>query len=142
MRADTLISFSLMLVSVWLYTLTAEFPEEARTFPRLLLVLTFALAAVILVMSLRGKTEVKIKISFKSVNWRPYITYAAIVLYVLAMSILGFFVSTACFLLLMMFYLGIRKTTDYLLAISSVLVFFYLLFVQFLHVPLPHGFIF
>lgn len=81
-------------------------------------------------------------ISLKSLNWRPYIFYSAMVIYVIGIVTLGFFTSTASFMVLVMFYLGIREVYNYIIAVSGIALFFYLLFVVFLHVPLPHGLVF
>ena len=72
----------------------------------------------------------------------PYVAFAAIALYVLAIQIIGFFVASGVFVIAMMFYLGERKPATYALAASSILVFYYVLFIRFLHVPLPAGLLF
>lgn len=73
---------------------------------------------------------------------RVLVTISALAVYGVAMPILGFFVTSAAFLLLHMLYLGVRGPVWLLTPIVGLLGTAWLLFENFLGVPLPHGLIY
>ena len=72
----------------------------------------------------------------------PMIAFVRIVAYALLMDTIGFFVSSALFMFIMMLWMGYKKYHVILLTIAGMLGFIYLLFVYQLHVALPSGFLF
>lgn len=70
---------------------------------------------------------------------RVLVTIGALVVYGLAMPFLGFFVTSAAFLLGHMLYLGVRGPVWLLAPMIGLLGTAWLLFENFLGVPLPHG---
>lgn len=73
---------------------------------------------------------------------RVLVTIGALVVYGIAMPFLGFFVTSAAFLLLHMLFLGIRGPLWLSAPIIGLLGMSWLLFENFLGVPLPHGIIY
>lgn len=73
---------------------------------------------------------------------RVVVTVAALIAYGFVMPVLGFFVTSALFLFGHMFYLGVRGPVWLLTPTLALLGMAWLLFENFLGVPLPHGMIY
>lgn len=73
---------------------------------------------------------------------RVVVTIGFLVAYGLLMPVLGFFVTSAMFLLTHMYYLGVRGPLWLGVPLLSLLGVAWLLFENFLGVPLPHGMLF
>ncbi len=70
---------------------------------------------------------------------RVLVTIGALVVYGIAMPFVGFFVTSAAFLIGHMLYLGVRGPLWLLAPMVGLLGTAWLLFENFLGVPLPHG---
>lgn len=73
---------------------------------------------------------------------RVLVTVAALIAYGVVMPFLGFFVTSAIFLVGHMFYLGVRGPLWLTTPIIGLLGTAWLLFEGFLGVPLPHGLVY
>ncbi len=73
---------------------------------------------------------------------RVLVTIAALVVYGAIMPFLGFFLTSAAFLLLHMLYLGVRGPLWLTAPIVGLLGTAWFLFENFLGVPLPHGMVY
>ena len=69
----------------------------------------------------------------------PFIAYVMIAAYALLIPRVGFFVTSAVFMLIMMVWMGYRKVVPMVLTTGIMLGFIYFLFVVQLNVPLPSG---
>ena len=143
MRSDVAVALFLIGSAGFLYQKTEGFPGGAEIFPRLLLLTIVLLAAIQLIVSLRRiAMGAESSRSGGSAGLRPYVTFALVTLCVVGLQTIGFFASTGVFLVVTMAYLGERRALSYAVAVSAIRLFYYLLFVRFLHVPLPGGLVF
>jgi len=69
----------------------------------------------------------------------PMIAFLMILVYTLLIPRVGFFVTSAVFMLIMMVWMGYRKPVPMVLTTGIMLGFIYFLFVVQLNVPLPSG---
>jgi len=69
----------------------------------------------------------------------PMIAFLMILVYTLLIPRVGFFVTSAVFMLIMMVWMGYRKIVPMVLTTGIMLGFIYFLFVVQLNVPLPSG---
>lgn len=140
MRTDTITAIALLALSAGAYLVSLEFPEGANVFPQLLAYATGFLAAIVLVVDLRRpRSDAISKGPKKGSTTKAYITYALAVLYVIGIQAIGFFVSTILVSVILMAYMGVRRISIYVIALTCMVLFYLLLFDRFLHVPLPHG---
>lgn len=140
MRVDIVTALCLIAMSVGAYIISLDFPEGANVFPQLLAYAVGILAAIVLVFDLRKAREgTGPQKASKASPTRAYVTFALSVLYVMGIETIGFFVSSVAISVALMMYMGIRRVSTYALALSSMVLFYFLLFDRFLHVPLPHG---
>lgn len=140
MNVERFIPFIFIVLSLGLYRVTMEFPRGANIFPQLALGSIIFLSIIMGILDLKKKRQTS-----KPQNsgwWRPYIIFALTTLYIVSITYLGFFVSTSIFVIIIMFYLGLRNLSSYVVTLTVIMVFYYLLFIKLLHVPLPQGLIF
>lgn len=144
MRVDTLVAFFLIGLSAVFYKMSMDLTDGGDIFPKLLSIITAVLSIVLLVMDIsRAKSgQQPEKDAGGPKSMRPYVTFVLAVLYVAGVITIGFFASTVFFMVVLMLYLGVRKISNYVMAISIIVAFYYFLFDKFLHVPLPSGFLF
>jgi len=141
MGTDRIIALILIALGLGLYWISLEFPKGANIFPQFSLGTIIFLAIIMFIMGLK-KQETSKPQSRKPGWGRPYIIFALTTLYIVSITILGFFVATSAFIVGTMFYLGLRKLSSYVIALTIIILFYYVLFVRLLHVPLPQGLIF
>ncbi len=72
----------------------------------------------------------------------PMIAFIMVLVYALLLNVIGFFVTSALFMFIMMRWMGYKKIVVMLLTIAGMLAFIYVLFVYQLHVTMPSGFLF
>lgn len=141
MRTDRIIALVLIILSLALYWISLSFPEGANVFPQFALGAIIFLAVIMLIMDLR-KCE-PFSPQSKKPGWiRPYIIYVLTLLYIVSITVVGFFITTIAFIIGVMFYLGLRNVSSYVIALTVIISFYYFLFVRVLHVPFPKGLIF
>lgn len=81
------------------------------------------------------------ELSIKKLKY-PLIGIAMILLYAAGVAVIGFFVSTAVFMIGSVYYLGYRKLWVILLVTAGLELFIYVLFVRVLFTRLPAGLLF
>jgi putative tricarboxylic transport membrane protein len=138
-----------LAVCAFLYLRTYDFPAFAALWPRVMLALLALLAAWIVYKGVRktramrqgqameyeGEEE---RLSFQLVK-SPLITFAVVIAYFFALTIIGFFPATVLFLAGFLWYGGARDWKVYVMTVVGVNVFIYLLFSVQLNVRLPPG---
>jgi hypothetical protein len=72
-------------------------------------------------------------------NPRVLISLFLLTAYVFVVPVAGFFVTTGAYLAAHIAFLGIRPAWLVLAVVAGALIFLYLVFIQFLGVPIPHG---
>lgn len=142
MNTDRIIAFIIIILSLGLYRVSIEFPKGADIFPQVALGSMIFLAVILIILDLKKKQQ-NSKPQGRKTGWlRPYLIFALTTLYIVSITSIGFFVSTCIFIVVIMFYLGLRKLLNYVITLMVIVVFYYLLFIRLLHVPLPQGLIF
>lgn len=142
--AEILILGAFLVISVALYTSTADFPEMVQgstaTYIRFLAVCLglLCVAEVFLWWRKRGREEGK-KLDMASAPARFWSLLILMFVYSLLLEHLGFYVTSAIFLPLTMFVLGARKLLMIVATSGGVLLFVFLVFGKILGVPLPEA---
>lgn len=81
------------------------------------------------------------EISFRKLKY-PLIGIVMIFLYAVCVAVIGFFVSTAVFMVCSIYYLGYRKIWVILATTAGLELFIYILFVRVLYTRMPAGLLF
>lgn len=100
------------------------------------------LSAILIIMSLSPKSQKEAAEATAS-SWRPFMRgvfcTAVACAYAALASVLGFFVSTAIAMIVLLLYFGVRSWSGILLFLVVILGFLYLFFVEALKVVMPDG---
>lgn len=136
---NRIVGAALIALTIPFWRLSSDYPEMARLFPRFMLVVIALLAAVMIVRSFiptlapvgEGEGE-----RSRAAYVRPLVTFA-LLLAAVALSVhVDFFVAMAALTALLVPVLGIKNWLPYALGCLILMLFVYVLFVIFLHVPL------
>lgn len=144
-KSDIGVVAFMYIVCAFFYIYMQELPEDSQTYPRFTIILLFGLTTLYLVTmifnAVRHGTEKGME-SFKDfVPSQFFFCLAMVILYLLGMKYLGFFVSTAAFMIIIMAFL--KVPWKYIaIAVVSLNALLYLAFVLFLKVKLPAGILF
>lgn len=142
----------LILLSVLCYIESLSYPYQSAYFPRfIILLLAFlGIAAVVKEIITYGKSigrepDQSLSADEKIAVWRmPKVRKVAMMIfsslaYMVVMNYVGFFVTTAAYLPVMMRLLGIRRLRTIFVSTFVVVFVIYMIFVAFLNVPFPEG---
>ncbi len=127
-------------LAVTMFWYAGTFPERAAAAA---LYIKF-LAVVLLVFSILIVLRAFYTKDGKGIKWleRPvyfYITTGFLIVYVVLLSILGFFISSFLFMFALSWLLGYRKIVSLSVGTVSLLLVIYFVFERFLSVPVPSG---
>ena len=114
---------------------------DAYRFPRMVIILFFALGIMFIVATLRGKYDTpddKAPMQVKKLKI-PGTSYLLVIAYVALINFIGFYTATIIFMLVYMKYLGAKSWKTIIITTLCVSVFIYLLFSLQFDVPLPKG---
>ncbi len=141
---DMIIGILTVAVGIWAWANTQGMPETTRHYTLCVIALFTLLGGILIIQSAvkrkvpaPGGETVQIK-SFVS----PLIALVLIASYALLLDKIGFFVTSAVFMVAMMLFLGYRKIVHMAITVLGMLGFIYALFVFQLHVALPAGILF
>ena len=141
-RSDIGVVAFMYIVCAFFYVYMQELPDDSKTYPTFTISLLFGLTTLYLITmifkAVKNGTEAGME-SFKGFVPRQFFFCLALVLlYLLGISKLGFFVSTAVFMVAVMAFL--KVPWKYIaIAVVAMVVLLYLAFVMFLKVKLPSG---
>lgn len=140
-HTDKIGSILLLALAAGIFVVTAEFPRgPAETgpafYPRMIAVLIAFFALVQLARSFQSG-DVRSHEIDRAVTIRVTIAALLVVAYVLLLPWLGFVTGTVAFLLVAMWYSGVRSYPRMVLVSVGLTVLLYYTFVVFLRVPLP-----
>jgi len=110
-----------------------------KFFPQVLSVSMFLASVALIVQAFRGKALKSLEKINKQGFVRAAVTLVIAIGYVFLMNFLGFYLSTAIFLFVVMTYLGQKKLWIRILVTILVATAVYSLFHYFLKIPLPEG---
>jgi hypothetical protein len=137
---NILIPCSLIAVSLVFLANTFDFRSEegagAAAIPRLWIFLILVLCGIILVQTLRGKEEVVPKIERTGLL---VLVIATLIAYFVAISYMGYFLSSFVFIVLLLHMLSYRKKLLIYLIAGGWVIFSYFVFYKLLYVQLPLG---
>lgn len=140
---EAAVNAGLVAASIVLYRISLGFPLGSGIFPRVLLLSLLLLCGANLVRLARSgpmrRRTGPARGPLSPDRLTPLAQYLAIVLYVLAIHRLGFFTSTAAFVVGSMALLGARGRSAYALTTLALVAALYVIFVLQFRVPLPRG---
>ncbi len=127
-------------IAVGMYLYAGTFPERAASaalYIRFLAVVLGAFSIFLLSKAIYLKDP-------KIIGWieRPvyfYTTAGLLIIYILLMTVVGFFVSSLLFMFVLSWILGYRKVISLSVGTVSLLSVIYFVFIRFLSVPVPTG---
>jgi len=145
---DFVMGIFLLLVGVFFFVGALPFAEEPGYFPKVFSVILIVLALVNTVNGvketkklndqIRNGEDVKPEMTWENLKL-PVCVMFILLGYAVAISILGFFVSTFIFLIGFMAFLGYRNWRTMILVALGVDIFIYVVFVMLLSQRLPSG---
>jgi small-conductance mechanosensitive channel len=136
---NILLPSCLVVLSLLFWVFTFDFPEEAAgpaVIPRLYIFLILVLSGVILIQIFRGKEEAVPKLERKSLLVS---VIAILICYFLVMPLMGYFLSTFLFMVLLLHMLSYRRKRFIFLIAGGWVIFSYFLFYKLLYIQLPLG---
>lgn len=147
LHPDVGISIVTILFAALLLFETRTYPDEVRMFPRIFIYIFIGLMVITLVSGIRKTLSPE---SANNSEWwcrfeiirYPLLTGAFVVVYVALINLIGFYISTAVYLLVAMRTFGEKRWKVNLGVAVVILVFCYVLFDRALSVTLPIGMIF
>jgi len=143
---ELIIGFCMIILEVVLYIASKDIPESSAAYPKTLIIAAFILTCAFMsrcMVRIRKEGIKKEKQTGESGTMLQVIISMAIcMIYVIAMTYLGFVISTLVFTVGIMFYLGMRNIWALILTPVGVTVFGYLVFTNLLYIYLPTGVIF
>lgn len=151
---DMVMAVGFVALSAYVFTTAMAFGRGADVFPKFIAGAITVLAVILFLDAVRLYRAAGLEPAADSVPaetekqaapvWdriRPYVVFGAIAAYVGLMPIVGFFVTSALFMVGVMMILGVRSLRLYLYTVVGLIVGIYALFVMQLNVPVPTGFL-
>ena len=152
-KKDFFLGIFLIAFSFIAYLATLSYPYQSAYFPRVIIVIIGLLG---LFTAIRQWTKLKATMqgqrpensAVSAPFWQqPLVRRVAMmmgsgIIFLILMSLLGFFVAGLIYLPVMIRLLGVRKITTIAISTLFVLLLIYSIFVAFLRVPFPEGIIF
>ncbi|MDO4690199.1 MAG: tripartite tricarboxylate transporter TctB family protein [Fusobacterium sp.] len=142
-KYDKILTIALLILEVFYFILIKQLPEKAARYPYfvlgLLVFLTIILAINAFVIKAKDDEEESDKFKDVKIGQFLFIIFASAA-YIALIEIVGFFTTTVVYLLIVM--LGLKNSVKWSV-ITSILfpIFIYFVFVSFLRVPVPKGFL-
>lgn len=142
-KYDKILTIGLFILEIIYFVLIKQLPERAARYPffvlGLMVILTLLLAIETFVLKNTSNEEEEDK--FKDIKLGQFFGIILIsAAYVAIIDIVGFFISTAVYLFVVM--VGLKSNLKWSIIVSVVFpIFLYLVFVLFLRVPVPRGFL-
>ena len=136
---NILIPCVFIAIALLFYLVTLTFPEEEAgpsAIPHLWIVVLILLSVFLIFQALTGKMDP----DPKSGRLDMLALFVGVTIaYLLAMQIVGYYISTLLFLLSVMYFLSYRKYATMFAVSGGWLLFAYLVFQRMLYIPLPPG---
>ena len=135
-------SLSVTAISALLTVQAFRYPAESSHFPRFLCVLMVLFSLISLSRALKEKEPKREEVTFASTIKLPLIVFLTANAYIFGIAYIGYFVSTAVYMIFMMLLFGERRIVPIGAAIAVFIIVIYALFVHFLGLRLPEGILF
>ena len=144
-KYDKFLTIGLFILEAFYFFLIKQLPEKAARYPLfvlgLMVFLTLLLAINTFIIKPKNAEEDKEEDQFKGNLYGQFFLIMALsAVYVILIDIIGFFVTTAIYLFVTM--VTLKSNIKWSIVVSILFpVFLYLIFVSFLKVPVPKGFL-
>ena len=144
-KYDKFLTIGLFILEAFYFVLIKQLPPKAARYPYfvlgLMVFLTLLLAINTFIIKPKNAEEDKEEDQFKGNLYGQFFLIMALsAIYVILIDIIGFFVTTAIYLFVTMVVL--KSNIKWSIVVSIVFpIFLYLVFVSFLKVPVPRGFL-
>lgn len=141
-KYDKILTLGLFILEAFYFLLIKQLPEKAAKYPYFVLGLLFALTLLLAFNSFFGKSEEDNEDNkFKDMKKGQFFFIIIVsAIYIFLIDIVGFFTTTFVYLLVVM--LGLKNSVKWTIVTSIIFpIFIYLVFVTFLKVPVPKGFL-
>ena len=123
--------------ALFFYVEANSMVASARLFPQIVAVLVFVLS---IVMAFNAWRAAPPEASGTKINVKRLVTYALMLaVYIFTTEKVGYFITTPIFMIVSYLYLKAAGLVKAVLITAAFMVFVYLLFVQFLNLPVPLG---
>lgn len=140
---DLVIGIIVTIIGIWGWLNTYKMPATTQLYTFCVTGIFTILGVMLVIQSLyRRNVPTEDKPVHPSEFSNPLIAFAVIVIYALMLNRIGFFVSSAIFMVVMALFMGYRKPLKMGITVIGMLGFIYALFVLQLHVSLPSGILF
>ena len=139
---DLVIGVIALAIGIVMFIETKSFPDITKVYCRIVLIILIVIGAAMILTSLinakkPGPEEVHVK------EWiNPLIIFAFVLVYVIMIDFIGFFVSSAIIMPVVMIFMGYKKPLPIILTTVGMLGFVYILFVTQLKLRMPQGLLF
>ena len=144
-KYDKFLTIGLFILEAFYFLLIKQLPPKAARYPYfvlgLMIFLTLLLAINTFLIKPKNTEENKEEDQFKgNLYGQFFLVIALSTVYVILIDIIGFFVTTAIYLFVTM--LALKSNIKWSIIVSILFpIFLYLIFVSFLKVPVPRGFL-
>ena len=144
-KYDKFLTIGLFILEAFYFLLIKQLPPKAARYPYfvlgLMVFLTLLLAINTFLIKPKNTEENKEEDQFKgNLYGQFFLVIALSTVYVILIDIIGFFVTTAIYLFVTM--LALKSNIKWSIVVSILFpIFLYLIFVSFLKVPVPKGFL-
>ena len=144
-KYDKFLTIGLFILEAFYFLLIKQLPPKAARYPYfvlgLMVFLTLLLAINTFIIKPKNAEEDKEEDQFKGNLYGQFFLIIALsAVYVILIDIIGFFVTTAIYLFVTM--VALKSSVKWSIVVSILFpVFLYLIFVSFLKVPVPKGFL-
>ena len=144
-KYDKFLTIGLFILEAFYFLLIKQLPPKAARYPYfvlgLIVFLTLLLAINTFFIKPKNTEENKEEDQFKgNLYGQFFLVIALSAVYVILIDIIGFFVTTAIYLFVTM--LALKSNIKWSIVVSILFpIFLYLIFVSFLKVPVPRGFL-
>lgn len=141
-KYDRFLTIGLFVLEAFYFFLIKQLPPKAARYPEFVLSLMLFLTILLAINTFIIKPKnVEEEDKFKGNLFKQFFFVIAIsVVYVILIDIVGFFVSTAIYLFVTM--VALKSNVKWSIVVSILFpIFLYLVFVSFLKVPVPRGFL-
>lgn len=139
---DVAFALAMIAISASLVAGSYQYPPEAAQFPRFLMVLQLIFSVLLLIRAFRTKPATPSAATATDIRLGvPLQVFVGVSAYILAIEHIGYFVTTALFLLGSMSFFGRHKLTVMLSVAGVFLLIIYILFGVLIGIRLPAGFL-
>ena len=144
-KYDKFLTIGLFILEAFYFLLIKQLPPKAARYPYfvlgLMVFLTLLLAINTFIIKPKNAEEDKEEDQFKGNLYGQFFLIMALsAVYVILIDIIGFFVTTAIYLFVTM--VTLKSSVKWSIVVSILFpIFLYLIFVSFLKVPVPRGFL-